>query len=163
MSDQLNAGVTSETAQTWKTIHTKHTLSQTNKANMEWWWRRPNYIRGPWGLQFPDICFTGEEKPRKKPHPGKLSRPGIEPGPAAWQARMLPLAPQRWTGFHSMIVFLTGVELKEKHSLLDRDLNSDLLILLKGHWDWVLLNFDIAILIARIVWFYYPIYSRFWK
>ena len=45
------------------------------------------------GLKFPDICLTGEEKPRKKPHPGNLSRPGIEPGPAAWQARMLPLAP----------------------------------------------------------------------
>ena len=49
------------------------------------------------GLKFPDICLTGEEKPRKRPHPGNLSRPGIEPGPAAWQARMLPLAPQRWT------------------------------------------------------------------
>ena len=49
------------------------------------------------GLKFPDICLTGEEKPRKKPHPGNLSRPGIESGPAAWQARMLPLAPQRWT------------------------------------------------------------------
>ena len=36
-------------------------------------------------------------KTQKKPHPGNLSRPGIEPGPAAWQARMLPLAPQRWT------------------------------------------------------------------
>ena len=33
----------------------------------------------------------------KKPHPGDLSRPGIEPGPAAWQARMLPPGPQRWT------------------------------------------------------------------
>ena len=49
------------------------------------------------GLKFPDICLTGEEKPRNKPHPGDLSRPGIEPGPASWQARMLPLAPQRWT------------------------------------------------------------------
>ena len=49
------------------------------------------------GLKFPDICLAGEEKPRKEPHPGNLSRPGIEPGPAAWQARMLPLAPQRWT------------------------------------------------------------------
>ena len=49
------------------------------------------------GLKFPDICLTGEEKLRKKPHPGNLSRPGIEPGPAAWQACMLPLAPQRWT------------------------------------------------------------------
>ena len=49
------------------------------------------------GLKLPDISLTGEEKPRKKPHPGNLSRPGIEPGPAAWQAHMLPLAPQRWT------------------------------------------------------------------
>ena len=49
------------------------------------------------GLQLPDIRFTDEEKPQKKPHPGNLSRPGIEPGPAAWQARMLPLTPQWWT------------------------------------------------------------------
>ena len=34
-------------------------------------------------------------KTPKKSRPGNLSRPGIEPGPAAWQARMLPLAPQR--------------------------------------------------------------------
>ena len=45
------------------------------------------------GLKFPDICLTGEENP----HPGNLSRLGIEPGPAAWQVRMLPLAPQQWT------------------------------------------------------------------
>ena len=49
------------------------------------------------GLKLPGIRLTGEEKHRKKPHPGNLSRPGIEPGPAAWQARMLPLVPQRWT------------------------------------------------------------------
>ena len=49
------------------------------------------------GLKFPNICLSGEEKPRKKPHPGNLSRPGIELGPAAWQARIVPLAPQRWT------------------------------------------------------------------
>ena len=67
------------------------------------------------GLKFPDICLTGEEKPRKKPHPGNLSRPGIEPGPAAWQARMLPLAPQRWTDIYnvpmikySVIIFHEG-------------------------------------------------------
>ena len=36
-------------------------------------------------------------KTPKKPHPRNLSRPGIEPGPATWQARMLPPAPQRWT------------------------------------------------------------------
>ena len=35
------------------------------------------------GLKLPDICLTGEEIPRKKPHLGNLSRLGIEPGPAA--------------------------------------------------------------------------------
>ena len=57
------------------------------------------------GLKLPDIRLTGEEKPRKKkPHPGNLSRSGIEPGPAAWQARMLLLAPQWWT--HAMFYVL---------------------------------------------------------
>ena len=49
MSDQLNSGSTSETTQTWKTIHTRHTLIHSNKANMEWWLWRPNEIRGSWG------------------------------------------------------------------------------------------------------------------
>ena len=35
------------------------------------------------GLKLPDIRLTGEEKPRTKPHPGTLSRPGIEPGSSA--------------------------------------------------------------------------------
>ena len=35
------------------------------------------------GPKFPDICLTGEEKRSKKPHPGNLSLPGIELGPAA--------------------------------------------------------------------------------
>ena len=97
MSDQPNAGATCETAQTWKIIHTKHTFSHPNKANMEWWWRRPNDIRGPWGSKVSwNLSYRWGRTP-KKPHPGNLSRPGIESGPAAWQAPMLPLAPQRWT------------------------------------------------------------------
>ena len=49
------------------------------------------------GLNFPDIYLSDRwGKTPKKPHPGNLSRPGIEPGPAPWQARLLPLAPQRW-------------------------------------------------------------------
>ena len=32
------------------------------------------------GLSFPDICFTVEEKPRKKPQPGKLILPGVMGG-----------------------------------------------------------------------------------
>ena len=50
------------------------------------------------GLKFPDISLTGEEKPRKN-----LTRPGVEAGPAAWQARMLPHAPQRWTKWKSTL------------------------------------------------------------
>ena len=38
------------------------------------------------GLKLPDIFLTDEEKSRKKHHPGNVSRPGIEPGPAASQA-----------------------------------------------------------------------------
>ena len=40
---------TSETAQTWKTVHTKHTHSRPYKANMKWWLRRSNDSRGPYG------------------------------------------------------------------------------------------------------------------
>ena len=97
MSEQPNAGAISETAQTWKTIHIKHTLSHPKKANMEWWLRRPNDIRGPWGPKVSWHLSYAWGKTPKKPHPGNLSRSGIEPGPAAWHARMLPLAPQRWT------------------------------------------------------------------
>ena len=61
---------------------------------MKWWWMI--MIFGDLvGLKLPDIRLTGEEKP----HPGNMSRPGIEPGPAAWQARMLPLVSHRWTPY----------------------------------------------------------------
>ena len=43
---QLNAGATSETAQTWKTIHTRHTLGHSNKANMKLWLWWPDDFRG---------------------------------------------------------------------------------------------------------------------
>ena len=35
-----------------------------------------------WGLSFPDIYLTVEEKLQKKPQPGKLTQSGIEHGPA---------------------------------------------------------------------------------
>ena len=76
---------------------TKHTPSHPNKANMEWWIRRPNDSRGHWGPKVSWHLSDRWGKTPKKPHPGNLSRPGIEPELAAWQARMLPLAPQRWT------------------------------------------------------------------
>ena len=49
------------------------------------------------GLKFPDICLTGEEKPRKNLTQETFPDRGSNPGPAAWQARMLPPSPQRWT------------------------------------------------------------------
>ena len=81
MSDHLNAGATSETAQTWKTIHTKHTLSHPN--NRIW---NDDYdgqmILGDFrGLKFPDICLTGEEKPRKNLTQETCPDWGSNPGP----------------------------------------------------------------------------------
>ena len=54
----------------------------------------------PWGPKVSWHLSYRWGKTPKKPHPGNLSRPGIEPGPAAWQARMIPLAPQRWTAIY---------------------------------------------------------------
>ena len=42
-------GSTSETTQTWKTIHTIHALIHSNKANTKGWLWRPNDIQGPCG------------------------------------------------------------------------------------------------------------------
>ena len=48
MSDQFNAGATSETTETWKTIHT---IRASNKANMKGWLWRLNDILGPCGAK----------------------------------------------------------------------------------------------------------------
>ena len=91
-------GHLSETTETWKTMHTIHAPIHSNKANMKGWLWRPNDIRGPCGSKASRHLCYGWGKTQKKPHPRNLSRPGIEPGPAAWQARMLPPAPQNpWT------------------------------------------------------------------
>ena len=64
---------------------------------MKWWWMimMAKWYSGTLWASWHTSYRWG--KTPKKPHPGNLSRPGIEPGPAAWQARMLPLVPQRWT------------------------------------------------------------------
>ena len=41
----------------------------------------------------------GEEKPPEKPHPGNLSRPGIEPGPAAVTGAHATICPTAVDGF----------------------------------------------------------------
>ena len=99
MCDQPNAGVTSETAQTWKTIHTPstHSVIPTRRK-----WNDDDggqmILRDLGSLKFPDICLTGEEKPRKT-SPRKLVSTGDRTRARGVKARMLPLAPQRWTTF----------------------------------------------------------------
>ena len=75
-----------------------------NKADMEWWLWLPNDIRGPWGPKVSRHSSYRWGKTPKKPHPGDLSRPGTEPGPAVWQARMLPPGPLRWTKPFNILV-----------------------------------------------------------
>ena len=93
MRAQLNVWSTSATTRSWKTLHTIHAPIKSNKAIMKGWLWRPNDIRGPCGVKLPDICLTWEENSENKHHPGNLSRPEIEPGLAAWQARILPPDP----------------------------------------------------------------------
>ena len=50
------------------------------------------------GLKLWHLSYRWGKTPRK-PHPGNLSRPGIEPGRAAWQERMLPSASQLWISY----------------------------------------------------------------
>ena len=85
MRDQVNAGATSETTWTWMTIHTIHVPINSKKANMEEWLWRPNDIGGSCGPKVSWHLSYKWGKPPKKPHPGNLSRPGIEPRPPAWQ------------------------------------------------------------------------------
>ena len=75
MRDQLNVGVTSETTRTLKTIHTIHSHILTRQIWSGWlWW--PNDC-----LKLPDICLTGEEKPRKNLTQVTCPDRGLNPGP----------------------------------------------------------------------------------
>ena len=69
MSDQLNAGPPPKqhkyerqyTPSTYAVIPTRRIWNDDSDGQM---------IFGDLGgLKFPDICLTGEEKPRKRPHP----------------------------------------------------------------------------------------------
>ena len=65
MMDQLNYWATSEIAHTWKTIHTRQTLS-FQQGEYEMMIMAARWCSGTFmGLTFPYICLTGEEKPRK--------------------------------------------------------------------------------------------------
>ena len=69
----------------------QHQRSMAPEWNEFWWLWWPIISGDGWGLSFPNICLTIEEKPHKKPQPGILTRLGIEPEPARWEVTMLPL------------------------------------------------------------------------
>ena len=81
----------------WGFMVHQHLRSLAPIMNEYWWLWWPNNIRGPGGPKAPWHLSYRWGKTIKKPHPGNLSWPGIEPRPAAWQACMLLPAPQRWT------------------------------------------------------------------
>ena len=86
---------TSETTRTWKTIHTIHAPIHSKKMKMKGWLWRSNFIRDLYGPKASwQLSYRWGKNPK---HPGNFSRPGIEPGPAAWQACMLLHFPQRLT------------------------------------------------------------------
>ena len=65
----------------------QHQRSLVPIVNDFLWLCWPLISRDLWGLKFPDICLTVEEKPQ----PGKLVQPGLELRPAMWEATMLLL------------------------------------------------------------------------
>ena len=49
------------------------------------------------------LSYRWGKTPEKEPYSGNLSRSGIEPGPVAWHARMVPPVPQRWTNIYLIL------------------------------------------------------------
>ena len=74
--------------------------SQIIGAHNEWLWMimMAKWYSGTLGPKASWHLSYRWGKTPKKPHLGNLSRPGIEPGPAAWQVCMVPLVSLRWTG-----------------------------------------------------------------
>ena len=81
----------------WGFREHQHLRSLAPVMNDNWWQWWPNDIRGPWGSKASRHLPYRRGKTPKKPNQGNLSRRGMEPGPAAWQARMLPPGRRRWT------------------------------------------------------------------
>ena len=103
----------SETTRTWKTVHTIHAPIQSNKAIWKDDYDGQKIFGDLAGLKLPDICLTGEEKPRKNLTEETVPT-GIELGPAAWQARLLPPPPQWWTISHNkwLVISERGLKLQ---------------------------------------------------
>ena len=107
MRDQLNAGATSETTLTWKAIQTTLAPIHSNEANMKDWLWRPNDIRRPCGPKASWHSSFRWGKSPEKTSPRKLVP--IEPGPAVWQAHMLPPAARRWINNNILVVITSFV------------------------------------------------------
>ena len=59
----------------------QYTSINTNKANMEWWLRRPNDIQGPCGPKVSRHLSYRWGKTPRKPHPGNRPDRGSNSGP----------------------------------------------------------------------------------
>ena len=93
MRDQLNAGASSKTTRTWKTIHILSAPIHSNKVHMKGRLWRPNDIRG---LSGPKASWHFVLQVRKTPKNivlGKLVPTEDWSGSASWQALMLPPSP----------------------------------------------------------------------
>ena len=76
MSDQLNAGATSEKTRTLKTIHIIRSHIHSNKASMRRMVMMAKCYSGTWWAEsFLIFVFQVRKNPKKK---SQLSRPGIE-------------------------------------------------------------------------------------
>ena len=108
MMDQFNAGATSETTQTWETVHTILEPIHSNKANMKGWLWRSSDIRGPCGPKAFWYLFYrwGKKKPKNLTQQTCPDR-GSNPGPL--RDRRVCYSPVNWTcpalttAFHSFL------------------------------------------------------------
>ena len=97
-----------------ETIHTIQEPIHSSKTNMKGWLWRPNYIRGPCGPKSSWHLSYRWGKIPEKPHSANLSRSGIEPDPAAWQARML--TPSQYFTRASLITGFTWETFSETYA-----------------------------------------------
>ena len=88
----------------------RHRRSLAPVWNDLWWWW-PMISGDRWGLSVSDMSYV--ENPRKKPQPGKLTRPGLEPGSARWEATMLPLD-------HGVVIIELHINVAETRVLTER-------------------------------------------
>ena len=78
---QLNAGATSDTTRTWKTIHTIHAPIHSNRRLWKDNYNGEIILGDLVGLKLPGICLIGQEKSRKNLTLETCPDGGSNPGP----------------------------------------------------------------------------------